>query len=78
MAFSSQIKERILPIPNDIEMHDQWIGVLNDIYYNKSIFINEKLIKYRRHSDNVSEMKHYTLGKMIKNRMKFIRRMIWR
>lgn len=76
MAFSSQIKERILPIPNDIEMHDQWIGVLNDIYYNKSIFINEKLIKYRRHSDNVSEMKHYTLGKMIKNRIKLIKELI--
>lgn len=78
MAFSSQIKEKILPIPNDIEMHDQWIGILNDIYYNKSIFINDKLIKYRRHSDNVSGMKHYTLEKMIKNRMKLIKELIKR
>ena len=28
MAFNSSIKEKILPIPNDIEMHDQWIGIL--------------------------------------------------
>ena len=76
MAFDSKIKEKILPIPNNIEMHDQWIGILNDMYYNKSVFISDKLIKYRRHSENVSEMKHYTVGKMIKNRINLIRELI--
>ena len=76
MAFDSKIKDKILPIPNNIEMHDQWIGILNDIYYNKSIFIDDKLIKYRRHSENVSKMKHFTVAKMIKNRFILIRELI--
>ena len=76
MAFDSKIKEKILPIPNDIEMHDQWIGILNDLYFNKAVFIEEKLIKYRRHSNNVSEMKRYPICKMIKNRMQLIKEII--
>ncbi len=73
MAFSKEIKKYILPIPNDIEMHDQWIGVLND-KYGKTYFLEEKLIKYRRHSLNNSRMSHYGIAKMIKNRLKFIKR----
>ena len=68
MAFDSNMKEKILPIPNNIEMHDQWIGLLND-KYGKSVFIEDILLKYRRHNDNVSSMKHYPLWKMIKNRI---------
>lgn len=75
MAFDSSIKDYILPIPNDIEMHDQWIGILSE-KKGKSIFINDKLIKYRRHSGNVSEMKHYPFIKMLKNRLIFIKRIV--
>ena len=60
MAFKSDMKEKILPIPNDIEMHDQWIGVICD-KYGKSVFLNKKLIHYRRHDDNLSSMKHYPI-----------------
>lgn len=73
MAFRSDLKESIFPIPNDIEMHDQWIGILGEIKGEKNnIFLKEKLIQYRRHSDNVSQMQHYNLGKMLKNRIIFI------
>lgn len=75
MAFDGKMKEYILPIPNDIEMHDQWIGILCE-KKGKSVFIEDKLIKYRRHSENVSEMKHYTLMKMLKNRYTFIKRIV--
>ncbi len=67
MAFDSNIKKYILPIPNNIEMHDQWIGIIGEIK-GKSYFLKDKLINYRRHEDNVSQMKHYGLFKMIKNR----------
>lgn len=72
MAFKSSLKEKILPIPNNIDMHDQWIGVLGE-KYGKNIFIDECLIKYRRHDSNVSQMSHYPLKKMIKNRFNFIK-----
>ena len=73
MAFKSEIKDKILPIPNDIEMHDQWIGIINE-RYGKSYFLDECLIKYRRHGNNVSKMKHYGVGRMIRNRVYFIKR----
>lgn len=72
MAFNSDLKKYILPIPNDIEMHDQWIGILAETKGNGSAFIKEKLIKYRRHGNNVSQMKHYSVLRMIKNRIIFI------
>lgn len=79
MAFSQEMKEKILPIPNTIEMHDQWIGILCE-KYGQSIFIEDKLIQYRRHDKNVSQMSHYPLFKMIKNRVllgiEFIRRVM--
>ena len=68
MAIDKKIVDKIIPIPDDIEMHDQWIGIISEKYGN-SIFINNKLIKYRRHGNNVSKMKHYGIGKMIKNRL---------
>lgn len=80
MCFDSSIKKYILPIPNRIEMHDQWIGVINE-KIGKSVFLNYKLIYYRRHNNNASSMKHYPLMKMIKNRIVFIyelvRKKIW-
>ena len=72
MAFETELKKYILPIPNNIEMHDQWIGILGEIKGKGSLFLNEKLIKYRRHSNNVSQMMHYGIFKMINNRLKFI------
>lgn len=77
MAFDSSLKDKILPIPNNIEMHDQWIGMIGE-KYGKSMFIDECLIKYRRHDNNVSGMKHLPLNKMIKNRINFIRNYIKR
>ena len=71
MAISCDMKKYVLPIPNNIEMHDQWIGILCE-KHGKSIFINNKLIRYRRHDNNVSELKHYSIFKMIKNRVNFI------
>ena len=67
MAFKRDIIKDILPIPNDIEMHDQWIGLINE-RIGKSYFLKKPLIKYRRHSNNVSQMVHYPIIKMICNR----------
>lgn len=72
MAFSRNIIKYILPIPNNIEMHDQWIGILNE-KYGKSYFVEQCLIKYRRHDDNVSNMSHHPITKMIRNRINFIK-----
>lgn len=72
MAFDSKIMGTILPIPDKIEMHDQWIGILGD-RLGKNIFIKESLIKYRRHSENVSDcFNHYGFWKMLSNRIRLV------
>ena len=77
MAFSKHLKNVILPIPDNIEMHDQWIGIMCE-RYGKSIFIKDKLIYYRRHDENVSSMDHYPLSKMLRNRWILIKEFIIR
>ncbi len=76
MCFEGVLKDIVLPIPNNIEMHDQWIGVLAEKRGNGCIFINDKLIQYRRHDENVSEMKHHSIFIMLKNRWNFLFQMI--
>ena len=71
MAFRAEIKEKILPFPENIEMHDWWIGLVSELKYN-SVFINDKLIRYRRHGGNVSSLTHYPISRMIRNRINFL------
>ena len=72
MAFCSELKSQILPIPDNIEMHDQWIGILNEKCLGKSVFIKEPLLNYRRHEDNTSSFSHYGWKKMLRNRLVLI------
>ena len=37
MAFKKEIKSVILPIPDNIEMHDQWIGICRDVRHISTI-----------------------------------------
>lgn len=56
MVFRSEFKKEILPIPKDVPMHDMWIGLLADKKH-QVLMIPEKLVFYRRHEKNVSEIK---------------------
>lgn len=78
MAFRRELLDKVIPIPDNIEMHDQWIGVLNDFYFGKSVFLKEPLLCYRRHGENSSAMKHYGVGRMIRNRAVFCKQLIGR
>lgn len=53
MAFRKELKQYILPFPDDIPMHDQWIGLMGE-KYGKVHLINQPYILYRRHGENVS------------------------
>lgn len=76
MAFKKELKEDILPIPDNIDMHDQWIGLIGEIK-RKVLFVNEKLIKYRRHEETVSDcFKHHKVNVMIKDRLNLIKNLI--
>lgn len=53
MAFNRKVLNYALPFPKLIPMHDIWIGLVAEKVGNVT-FLNEKLLKYRRHGDNVS------------------------
>ncbi len=72
MAFRRELIGWILPIPDSIEMHDQWIGILGDYKFGKSCFLWEPLLLYRRHNANNSRMEHYGIGRMLRNRVQLL------
>lgn len=53
MAFNREVRQKILPFPKNIPMHDSWIGIMSELYFNV-YFDPRKLIKYRSHSENAS------------------------
>ena len=55
LAFRSELKEMILPFPKGIPMHDQWIGIVAEMF-GKSKMVEDKLLLYRRYGDNVTSL----------------------
>lgn len=55
IAFKRTILKKALPFPHNHKLctHDNWLTLVSLMYY-KGAFINEALIKYRRHQDNTS------------------------
>ena len=78
MAFKKELVPLICPIPRDVAMHDQWIGLLVE-KTGVVDFLEERLILYRRHKGSNSAKrvgiakKHQYINKMkheIKERIK--------
>jgi glycosyltransferase involved in cell wall biosynthesis len=55
MCFSADLKDVILPFPNGVSMHDEWIGLTADLS-GRVLFLDRVLSGYRRHSHNVTNM----------------------
>lgn len=53
MAFTRKLKLRALPFPTDIPIHDFWIGLIGELYFNVH-FTREILVLHRRHDSNAS------------------------
>lgn len=54
MCFRATLLSDILPFPSYTSSHDWWIGLVSTFMKKKIHFIDESLIKYRRHGDNLS------------------------
>ncbi len=53
MAFRRKICEKALPFPKGLITHDTWIGLVAESI-GKTLFIDDKLILFRRHESNTS------------------------
>ena len=70
MAFKRNVK--ILPFSKKLPMHDWYIG-LKHIQKGKVGFINQDLIFYRRHGENVTTGKRSSLLQVLKWRLEIIK-----
>jgi glycosyltransferase involved in cell wall biosynthesis len=80
MAFNRKVLEKSLPFPKDLPMHDWWVGLVAELY-GKVYFIENKLISYRRHGNNVSltgEKSKYFFTKKIMFRIIMIKNLLLR
>lgn len=53
MAFTRRLKNRALPFPADIPIHDFWIGLIGEVFF-KVHFMREVLVLHRRHDSNAT------------------------
>ena len=73
-----KILDKSLPFPKDLPMHDSWIGLIGEMY-GKVYFIEDKLISYRRHGNNVSptgEKSKYSFKQKLVFRLKLIKNLL--
>ncbi|MGD0088577.1 MAG: glycosyltransferase family 2 protein [Planctomycetota bacterium] len=49
LAFREGLRECALPFPDDLPMHDMWLGLVNALY-GRGYYIAAPLIQYRVHS----------------------------
>ena len=57
MAFPRSLLEIALPFPENLIMHDNWLGCIAMLSRYKVKYINAPLLYYRRHDLNVSKSK---------------------
>ena len=72
MAVKREWLNKMLPVPEKI-YHDWWFGLLSCKYKCAKV-LNDKLILYRRHDDNVSQLKPHSLWYRIKQRIYLYRK----
>ncbi len=53
IAFRKELLNYILPFPKNLAMHDIWIGLMAELTDNV-LFLDENLILYRRHENNLT------------------------
>jgi glycosyltransferase involved in cell wall biosynthesis len=68
MCFRRSILETAMPFPENISMHDWWLGV-NAIVSGKVIFDDSPAILYRRHESNVSPSTRRAFSKVVWSRV---------
>jgi cellulose synthase/poly-beta-1,6-N-acetylglucosamine synthase-like glycosyltransferase len=75
MAFRAAMRSRVLPIPSETPMQDMWIGIVNRMH-GEVAFLPQPLIRYRRHSHNLSPSQRAPWGRVLFWRWRFLRVML--
>ena len=77
LAFRRELREVFLPFPQDIPMHDSWIGACIS-RESRLLYLDESLLLYRQHAGTVTTRKHGSLRKMAADRLHLLRNLLQR
>ena len=71
MAVRRSVLEKALPFPRNIPMHDIWLGLVGEVFC-RPVFIDNKLVLYRRHEHTVTTGRRATVVRMLAWRFSLI------
>lgn len=77
LAFRRELLARVLPIPEDVPMHDMWIGALAACT-GRVVYVDRVLMAYRRHGDNASPSRRADVGTMLRWRWCLLKNVVLR
>lgn len=69
MMITSNIKKSMLPIPDNIKWHDYWAAQIASVN-NGCKYIDNVILKYRKHSVSVTRTENYSIFNRIKTYLK--------
>ncbi len=77
MAFRASVLPEVLPFPKQkLFLHDAWIGTRNTLSGGRTVYLEEPLVLYRRHSGNFS--RRLNRWKQLQLRVQFVVANLWR
>lgn len=77
MAFTKKVKIAALPFPKNIVMHDQWLFQVSKIKHYQIINIEQPLMKYVRHGNNVTGIHKRKKTQQIKDRVNMVKCLLY-
>ena len=77
MAFRRELLDHALPFPDDLPMHDQWLGLMAE-KHGSVRFLRTPLLLYRRHGNTVTKDKRSGPARMLRWRAAITKEVIRR
>lgn len=76
MAFRRNILDVLLPFPSCVYAHDHWISVVS-AFMGNIYFLDENLVLYRQHGNNLTPKIRRSLSSIIKSRFIFAQMIVY-
>jgi glycosyltransferase involved in cell wall biosynthesis len=85
MAIRGDVKAFLFPFTTHVGLHDEWVGLCSSVG-GRVEFVTDRLIDYRRHAANVTQLRRGSLLSMLRKRLRLMlavllrmpRILIWR
>lgn len=72
MSFKRELLDYILPFPEGIMMHDSWIGLVAQFYFQCVLIGEQPYMQYRRYGTNFTELHQQSFWRKIEQRFRYM------